>query len=1089
MSTTTTGCLARHAWSVISWIVLSGLVTGIAAALYYYQRAENELRRVVESRLAELYPHLAIRIGSARIVQAEGIQLGQISVAQSSSGTDGQRTEMAYIERLALRCDASLPALLQRKLVVKQVQVAGVTVHVQRDAKGGWNLLDLIPPKPPVFASGPLPDIVIQNASWQLRDMLDPQLRTLIGEDVELRVRLKRIGPTPGELADPAEAIPKLLMAFSGSCRTPFCQRIDVEGIVRTTDGAWTLQGRVSGAVWSADVIQNVPSMFAQRLQALAPLRAHADIDFQLGRESRQLPLSYRFNGRVTEAHWQDPRWPQPISDVSCDFLISPAGCHVRQIMASFGTARLGGNFSASSLDISQPYQLDVTLDRFPLTEGFVATLPDALQATWQKFRAEGLVSGMLRAQFDGSRHQYQTELTVQELSLKHYRFPYPVSQCQGNFKLSNERCQFDLVGSAGGTPISLQGAIEHPGPEFTGWWEAKSMHWKSVDDELIAALPANVESLIRRLQLRGNVGFRVRLQRDDPRLRPPPDMIVAFDRAWINYEGFPYPISNIKGQLKARSGRWTFESLEGWNDNCRIQCNGYWDTVDKAQPLELQFQLHDLGLDDELKHAFRTSARQVWEQLRPQGRIDQVAVRLFKTSDLMRPEVDIQLINGGGASPRESADDLQVTPAWLPLRLSNVQGEARVRGQSLVIPKLSGEHGKAHFQTSASGQLLPDGRWTISLSNLAIDRLELTESVLLALPQPLSKSVAEMGLGGTFSLAGAMRFERDDRQAPVASSWDLQVNLEQGRINNSLSMAGIFGQIDVSGESRGSQFGSRGRLRLDSLVSNGVQLTAVEGPFSVDSTRVLLGQTVPPQASNQASRPITASVYQGKASGSAELWLNPTRDFSVQVNVTSADVSQLAREWQMGHGNLAGQAFLELFLTGSNRGRQSLRGNGTAQLRNANLYELPLILALLSRIRSGRTDNTAFSTSDIAFHISDGYVYFDRFDLAGDAITLKGIGEMSLERQLSLDFYSIVGREQLWNPLVRPFLGEASRQFLLIHVDGTLSNPQTTQEVLPGLNETLQQLFPELSNMTQGHRQAEQSGRRAPLGMFPPWR
>jgi hypothetical protein len=129
------------------------------------------------------------------------------------------------------------------------------------------------------------------------------------------------------------------------------------------------------------------------------------------------------------------------------------------------------------------------------------------------------------------------------------------------------------------------------------------------------------------------------------------------------------------------------------------------------------------------------------------------------------------------------------------------------------------------------------------------------------------------------------------------------------------------------------------------------------------------------------------------------------------------------------------------------------------------------LILALLSRLGSGRTDNTAFTNSDIAFHISDGYVYFDRFDLAGDAITLKGIGEMSLERQLSLDFYSLVGREQFWSPLVRPFLGEASRQFMLIHVDGTLSAPRTTQEMLPGLNETLQQLFPELGNMTSGAR------------------
>ena len=124
-------------------------------------------------------------------------------------------------------------------------------------------------------------------------------------------------------------------------------------------------------------------------------------------------------------------------------------------------------------------------------------------------------------------------------------------------------------------------------------------------------------------------------------------------------------------------------------------------------------------------------------------------------------------------------------------------------------------------------------------------------------------------------------------------------------------------------------------------------------------------------------------------------------------------------------------------------------------------------MLALLNLISSGNSNTAAFSSSDVSFNVRGDHVYFDRLDLSGDAITLKGIGEMGLDRQLNLDFYSIVGREQLWSPIVRPILGEASRQFLRIHVDGTLSHPVTTQEVLPGLNETLQQLFPELAATT----------------------
>ena len=42
-----------------------------------------------------------------------------------------------------------------------------------------------------------------------------------------------------------------------------------------------------------------------------------------------------------------------------------------------------------------------------------------------------------------------------------------------------------------------------------------------------------------------------------------------------------------------------------------------------------------------------------------------------------------------------------------------------------------------------------------------------------------------------------------------------------------------------------------------------------------------------------------------------------------------------------------------------------------------------------------------------------------------------------------------------------------ASRRFLMVKVQGTLDSPRMTREVLPGLNETLQPLFPEVAAPT----------------------
>ena len=45
----------------------------------------------------------------------------------------------------------------------------------------------------------------------------------------------------------------------------------------------------------------------------------------------------------------------------------------------------------------------------------------------------------------------------------------------------------------------------------------------------------------------------------------------------------------------------------------------------------------------------------------------------------------------------------------------------------------------------------------------------------------------------------------------------------------------------------------------------------------------------------------------------------------------------------------------------------------------------------------------------------------------------------------------------------MKQFLGGASQQILLIHVDGTLQNPQVRREAFPGVNQVLEQLQAEL--------------------------
>lgn len=1062
--TTTARTLVRYGWSVLCWIVLSGFVAGLVAALYYYHRADHELTRLLEEKLAEAYPDLDVRVGAAKIMAGEGIRVDQLAFVQRPSGGSDRRSELAYVDRLMVHGDVSLPALIRGDLALRRVTVEGLVLHGSRQHDGRWNLDQLVPQVLPPCRGQQLPQIAIRGAEVTLRDESDEAAREVHVESIDLTVKLKRLSvpQTPGEL-------PELLAAMEGSCRTSFCRTIQLAGVARTTDGAWTVRGELADLLWSADVAHHLPASVAQLLQPLNSLRGRASVQFEVGSSSREHLPEYRLAGRFQEGTWHDPRLPQAITEIDCQFSLEQARFAVNELRAQLGESLIHGSMTLEGHDLRAPLDLRVHVERFPLTRRVAELLPPKLLATWEKFQAAGLLSGSLRVVSDSQQYRIDADVQCEEMAIQHYKFPYPLAGCRGTVSLRGDQLRFELDGFAGGTPIEMNGTIHQPGRDFTGWWEVKTTRWKAIDEHLIAALPPKATEFVRQLQLRGNVGFWVRQDRRDASQPPPLHIVVSLDQGWISYAPFPYAVSSIRGELELKDGNWNFRNLQGWNDGSRIRCDGVWQMHAEDAPLELQFALDRVNLDAELKQALRPASQRIWDQFRPQGELDRVDVTLFKTKSMPSPDLDIRIRHRPDldVSQEPRGEGLQLHPRFFPLRLTQARGEARIRDGVLVLTNFMAKHGKVDLRANATARVGNGQAWQVNLTELLVERVELTETILAAFPTKLQQACRRLKLGGTFALRGGMLFERQVATEPVASSWDLKIGLDQGHWQAGWPVEHVFGEVTVRGGSRGNQFWSKGELLLDSLISQKVQLTQIRGPYSLDTTRLQLGTLAAGTTPDVSNQPLTAQLYGGQIRSSAEVWLNDDAPFNVQLDVVNASLSTLARDWQLGRGNLAGDILAQLHLSGSARGRHTLRGNGTAQLRQATLYELPLILALLNRLSSGRRDNAAFNASDIAFHIRDGYVYFTRFDLSGDAITLKGFGDMSLDREIRLDFYSLMGREQLWSPLVQPFLRETSRQFLQIHVDGTLSNPRTTQEVLPGLNETLQQLFPEQATAT----------------------
>jgi hypothetical protein len=135
------------------------------------------------------------------------------------------------------------------------------------------------------------------------------------------------------------------------------------------------------------------------------------------------------------------------------------------------------------------------------------------------------------------------------------------------------------------------------------------------------------------------------------------------------------------------------------------------------------------------------------------------------------------------------------------------------------------------------------------------------------------------------------------------------------------------------------------------------------------------------------------------------------------------------------------------------------LRGQGQLRLREADIYELPLVVAMLKVLRVKSPDRNAFASSSVQFRIEGPHAYLDEIELAGDAISLVGNGEVGFDGDLQMTFRSIMGDVETQLPAMKRMLGGASGQFLLLHVDGTLADPELTTEAFPTLAAALQKL------------------------------
>ncbi len=1028
-------------------VVIGALTVGI----YLYTRMDEEIRSHVEQTFAEHYPHLNVSVGGARLIEGRGIAIYDLAISETASTR--LQNHLVTIDEIMLVCDASAAQLVRGQLQVEQIVLKHPQLWISRESSGRWNLESLWPlPK----GKKVCPSVEIQDAQISISDAQNPSLAAMVLQDIDLTI-------TSSVTQSAATAAPENHpIDLHGTLAGPHLRRAEYHARFDPRQNLLHLQCQL-------EQLRLTPELqaWASKLGgvSLGPTQVQGRVD---GKMVVQYKLHHKpqvsAQLRLTQGRIEDPRLPRPLKELSCSLQCENNSLHVKDFQAVCGSAQVALAMTRSGWGPQSPLALNLRVTQFALDPPLYRALPPAMQTQWDKFQPTGQGDANVQLTFDGQQWRPTVTLTGRNLEFESDKFSYRLQKGFGTLKYlpaeqgTKPRLDIDLTAYGGGQPLRIVGQVLDPKPGALGWVEITGRDLQ-IEQALIAALPKKTQRVIRSMRPAGKFHVHWRLDRTQPGQRKADSSLrLELADCQVNYKKFPYPLSGIHGLILAKNGRWTFRDLVS-SGSRNVQCHGHLRPVEAGNELVLHFTGQQISLDDDLRQALPPAVQKAWAQLRPRGRVG-MAAKIHHLTGQAKPNIHVTL--------QPDPESASITPTFFPYLLENIEGELTFREGHLLMSQMRARHGRTAVRTNGSGYFDPQGGWKVQFEGLAVDKLRPHRDLMVALPIQLRKLIEQLQPNGSFSIHNALLgFSKpNDPLAPVDSHWDMQLGCHQTDLSCGIELKNVHGTVRLVGQTQGARSYSSGELAIDTATFQDMQFTDIRGPIWMNNSRFLLGRW----ASQKLRKPeqhVTAKAYGGQIVADAQVLLDGLPKYVAEMSLTEANLARITTERFSNSSDYRGKVSAVLRLKGTGRSIHALTGDGQVQIRDAKIYEIPLLVGMLKLLRNRTPDTTAFNQSEIKFRVQGPHVVFDQIDFIGDAVSLLGKGTANFDQRINLVFHSIVGRNDIRIPLVKNILGQTSQQILQMYVGGTFADPKVQTQAFPGIKQLIQQIQSELEPPT----------------------
>nr|MBP8304891.1 hypothetical protein [Phycisphaerae bacterium] len=365
------------------------------------------------------------------------------------------------------------------------------------------------------------------------------------------------------------------------------------------------------------------------------------------------------------------------------------------------------------------------------------------------RVRAEGNLSRLMQSRCQGT-------IECTDVSIRDRRFPYALDHVTGQIAFTEDSFQTKrLAGRHGDVEVLIDFWTSSAGPEWQYEVRVASTRMP-LDQDLLDALSPRQRSVWSAFDPHGTIAVQYEAQRQSA-LRMRESLLVKPLETAATYAGFPYPLTNLTGEILFEEDRVVLSNLVSKAEGTGpIRLDGTVAGLDSNSPAyDLTIRAQAVPLDETLAASLGPSRRSAYDPLKMAGSAD-AHIKVF--TDLNEPPPDHV-----GFRAEVSLQDVSLSVFEGRVRLTHSNGRAVLTPGSVTVQDLACLYGQAAVCLSGEAALRQGAtsagdRWTVQAQRVPV------EDLLTVLPDSSREAVQRFHPSGLVDVGADL-----DKAGPLA--------------------------------------------------------------------------------------------------------------------------------------------------------------------------------------------------------------------------------------------------------------------------------------------------------------------------------